>query len=43
MSAVEVTKKRLLVWKKDIDFILVNFANPDMVGILEIMMQRLKQ
>lgn len=32
MSAVEVTKKVIACMEKDIDFILVNFANPDMVG-----------
>lgn len=32
MSAVEVTKKTISCMEKDIDFILVNFANPDMVG-----------
>lgn len=32
MSAVEVTKKTIACMEKDIDFILVNFANPDMVG-----------
>ncbi len=32
MSAVEVTKKTIACMQKDIDFILVNFANPDMVG-----------
>lgn len=32
MSAVEVTKKTVACMEKDIDFILVNFANPDMVG-----------
>ncbi len=32
MSAVEVTKKAVACMEKDIDFILVNFANPDMVG-----------
>lgn len=32
MSAVEVTKKAVTCMEKDIDFILVNFANPDMVG-----------
>ncbi len=32
MSAVEVTKKVISSMDKDYDFILVNFANPDMVG-----------
>lgn len=32
MSAVEVTKKVIACMEKDIDFILVNYANPDMVG-----------
>lgn len=32
MSAVEVTKKVISCMEKDIDFILVNYANPDMVG-----------
>lgn len=32
MSAVEVTKKAIQCLEKDIDFILVNYANPDMVG-----------
>lgn len=32
MSAVEVTKRAIYCMEKDIDFILVNFANPDMVG-----------
>ena len=32
MSAVEITKKAITCMEKDIDFILVNFANPDMVG-----------
>jgi len=32
MSAVEVTKKTISCMEKDVDFILVNFANPDMVG-----------
>lgn len=32
MSAVEVTKKTIDCMQKDYDFILVNFANPDMVG-----------
>lgn len=32
MSAVEVTKKVIKTIKDDTDFILVNFANPDMVG-----------
>ena len=32
MSAIEVTKKVVLCMEKDYDFILVNFANPDMVG-----------
>lgn len=32
MSAVEVTKKVIENLQEDIDFILVNFANPDMVG-----------
>lgn len=32
MSAVDVTKKAISAMEKDIDFIFVNFANPDMVG-----------
>ena len=32
MSCVEVTKKVLSAMNADYDFILVNFANPDMVG-----------
>ncbi len=32
MSAVEVTKKVIACMQKDVDFILVNYANPDMVG-----------
>jgi len=32
MSAIEVTKKVISCMEKDYDFILVNFANPDMVG-----------
>ena len=32
MSAVEVTKKALSCLEKDYDFILINYANPDMVG-----------
>ncbi len=32
MSAVEVTKKCIACMEKDIDFIFLNFANPDMVG-----------
>lgn len=32
MSAVEVTKKTIACMEKDIDFIFVNLANPDMVG-----------
>ena len=32
MSAVEVTKKAISCLEKDVDFILVNYANPDMVG-----------
>ena len=32
MSAVEVTKKAIACMEKDIDFILVNYANCDMVG-----------
>ena len=32
MSCVEVTKKTLQAMMSDYDFILVNFANPDMVG-----------
>ena len=32
MSAVEVTKRALQAMNKDYDFILVNYANPDMVG-----------
>ncbi len=32
MSAVDITKRAVFCMNKDIDFILVNFANPDMVG-----------
>jgi len=32
MSAVEVTKKCVSCMEKDYDFILMNYANPDMVG-----------
>lgn len=32
MSAIEVTKKTIQCMQRDVDFILVNFANPDMVG-----------
>jgi len=32
MSAAEVSKKACAAMNKDYDFILVNFANPDMVG-----------
>ena len=32
MSAIDVTKKTISCMEKDYDFILVNFANPDMVG-----------
>lgn len=32
MSAIEVTKKTIACMEKDYDFILTNFANPDMVG-----------
>ncbi len=32
MSAVEVTKRVIMSMNNDYDFILVNFANPDMVG-----------
>jgi len=32
MNAVEVTKKCIQCMEKDYDFILMNFANPDMVG-----------
>ena len=32
MSAVEVTKKIVTSMEKDYDFILANYANPDMVG-----------
>lgn len=32
MSAVEVTKKCVQCMEKDVDFIFLNFANPDMVG-----------
>lgn len=32
MNAVEVTKKVVACMEKDYDFILVNYANPDMVG-----------
>ena len=32
MSAIDVTKKTIQCLEKDYDFVLVNFANPDMVG-----------
>lgn len=32
MSAIEVTKKTIACLEKDYDFVLVNYANPDMVG-----------
>jgi len=32
MSAIEVTKKCVSCMEKDVDFIFLNFANPDMVG-----------
>ncbi len=32
MSAVEVTKRAIACLEKDYDFILINYANPDMVG-----------
>lgn len=32
MSIIDVTKKAISCMEKDYDFILVNFANPDMVG-----------
>lgn len=32
MSAVEITKKAISTMEKDVDFIFMNFANPDMVG-----------
>ncbi len=32
MSALEVTKKTISALEKDYDFILLNFANPDMLG-----------
>ena len=32
MSAIEVTKKCVACMEKDYDFILLNYANPDMVG-----------
>ena len=32
MSAVEVTKKAINCLEKDYDFILMNYANPDMIG-----------
>lgn len=32
MSAIDVTKKTIACMEKDYDFILVNYANPDMVG-----------
>ena len=32
MSCIEVTKKTMQAMMHDYDFILVNFANPDMVG-----------
>lgn len=32
MSAYDVTKKTISCLEKDVDFVFVNFANPDMVG-----------
>jgi len=32
MSSIDVTKKVIACMEKDVDFILVNYANPDMVG-----------
>ena len=32
MSAVEITKEAVMCMERDLDFIFVNFANPDMVG-----------
>ncbi len=32
MSAIDVTKKCISCMEKDFDFILINYANPDMVG-----------
>ena len=32
MNAVEVTKKAMACLMKDYDFVLINYANPDMVG-----------
>jgi len=32
MNAIEVTKKVIQCMEKDYDFILINYANPDMVG-----------
>ncbi len=32
MSAIEVTKKTISALEKDYDFILLNYANPDMLG-----------
>ncbi len=32
MSATEITKKAISCMEKDVDFIFMNFANPDMVG-----------
>lgn len=32
MSAIEVTKKTIKALEKDYDFILLNYANPDMLG-----------
>lgn len=32
MSAIDVTKKVIACMEKDYDFILINYANPDMVG-----------
>ncbi len=32
MSATDITKKAINAMEKDIDFIFMNFANPDMVG-----------
>lgn len=37
MSCIEVTKRVVLSMKNDYDFILVNFANPDMVGHTGVM------
>ena len=37
MSCIDVTKRVVLSMKNDYDFILVNFANPDMVGHTGVM------